>query len=149
MNGNQRLTATCEVHLHEYLRNIACLAGGVDPAAEVTGRIKSPESIRAKMRLRKLSAEQVTDRIGVRVIVSTESHCYRLAECLVSQFPTDPSRYDDYIRSPKRNGYRSLHLLLLDVGLLPVEVQLRTRSMHDLAEVGGAAHWRYKQESRR
>jgi GTP pyrophosphokinase len=140
----QQLLVRCEAVLKRALADLLPLAREADPVATLSGRVKSPESTRAKMRAKKLTAAQVADRVGVRVIVSGTDECYGLADRLTARFPTNADEYDDYILVPKPNGYRSLHILLAAPGLYPVEVQIRTPTMDDLAELGEAAHWRYK-----
>lgn len=126
------------------LAEIARLALIVNPTAAIHGRIKSLASALAKMHAKQLTLEQVADFIGVRVIVSDCAECYHLADRLRGRFPCNDSQFDDYIRSPKPNGYRSLHVSVLASGGQPVEVQIRTQAMHELAEHGAAAHGRYK-----
>lgn len=112
--------------------------------AEVTGRHKSPHSVYAKMKEKKLKLAEVLDREGFRVIVKTKSQCYTALGALHSLWKPIPGFFKDYIAIPKINGYQSLHTALMnDVGT-PVEVQLRTAQMHHLAEEGMASHWIYK-----
>jgi (p)ppGpp synthase/HD superfamily hydrolase len=132
------------VVLARTLRDLSSAAWSVAPAAQVQARVKSVESMLSKMRRKGLGAERILDFIGVRIIVPEETHCYRLVDRVHRRFAVVGSEYDDYIRNPKPNGYRSLHTTILGADGQPVEVQVRTSAMHALAERGRAAHWLYK-----
>jgi RelA/SpoT family (p)ppGpp synthetase len=119
--------------------------GGVE--AELTGREKHPYSIWKKMSERHVSLEQLSDIMAFRVIVDSEEECYRALGIIHRRWPMVPGRFKDYISTPKRNGYRSLHTSIIHAGDLRVEIQIRTRDMHARAEFGLAAHWAYKQDS--
>ena len=109
----------------------------------ITSRQKSPYSVWMKMNRKSLSMDQVLDRLAMRVRVDTVDECYALIEALHDRYDTVPGEFDDYIAMPKANGYASLHTVLqLQEG--PVEVQVRTHAMHDLAEYGDASHAAYK-----
>lgn len=118
---------------------------GVD--AEVTGREKHPYSIWKKMSERHVSLEQLSDLMAFRAIVDTEEECYRTLGVIHRRWPMVPGRFKDYISTPKRNGYRSLHTTIMHAGDTRVEIQIRTRDMHAQAEFGLAAHWAYKQDA--
>lgn len=112
--------------------------------ATVSSRVKSPESLRAKMLRKGLWAEdQVLDRLAIRVRVDTEAQAYESFHCLLARFPAVPGSMDDYIAAPKANGYQSLHAAVYTPSGV-VEFQVRTHTMHEHAEHGAAAHWRYK-----
>ena len=115
---------------------------------EVSGREKHPYSIWKKMAERHVSFEQVTDIMAFRVICETETDCYLAMGILHTTWQFLPGRFKDYISTPKSNGYRSLHTSLMYENSMRVEVQLRTREMHQLNEFGLAAHWAYKQGDR-
>ncbi|MDJ0945090.1 MAG: bifunctional (p)ppGpp synthetase/guanosine-3',5'-bis(diphosphate) 3'-pyrophosphohydrolase [Kiloniellales bacterium] len=117
--------------------------GGVK--AKVSGRLKSPYSIWRKMEQRNLSFEQLADTVAFRVVVPTVGDCYHALGILHSRYPTVPGRFKDYISTPKPNGYRSLHTGLIGPEQQRIEIQIRTREMHEIAEFGVAAHWKYKQ----
>ncbi|MBO9622233.1 MAG: bifunctional (p)ppGpp synthetase/guanosine-3',5'-bis(diphosphate) 3'-pyrophosphohydrolase [Sphingomonas sp.] len=119
--------------------------GGID--AEVTGREKHPYSIWKKMSERHVSLEQLSDIMAFRAIVNTEEECYRALGVIHRRWPMVPGRFKDYISTPKRNGYRSLHTSVIHAENMRVEVQIRTRDMHAQAEYGLAAHWAYKQDA--
>lgn len=117
--------------------------GGVD--AEVSGREKHPYSIWKKMSERHVSFEQLSDIMAFRATVGTEEECYRALGIIHRRWPFVPGRFKDYISTPKRNGYRSLHTTVMHAGDTRVEIQIRTQEMHAQAEYGLAAHWAYKQ----
>jgi len=113
--------------------------------AEVTGRPKHIYSIYSKMRSKGLAFEQVYDVRGMRVIVDEVAQCYQVLALVHSAWTPVESEYDDYIARPKSNGYQSLHTVVGDDAGRTLEVQIRTRRMHEHAELGVAAHWRYKE----
>ncbi|NMW32139.1 bifunctional (p)ppGpp synthetase/guanosine-3',5'-bis(diphosphate) 3'-pyrophosphohydrolase [Altererythrobacter sp. RZ02] len=115
---------------------------------EVTGREKHPYSIWKKMAERHVSFEQVTDIMAFRVITENEADCYAAMGVLHTVWQFIPGKFKDYISTPKNNGYRSLHTSLIYENSMRVEVQIRTRHMHQKNEFGLAAHWAYKQGDR-
>ncbi|MEZ5694488.1 MAG: bifunctional (p)ppGpp synthetase/guanosine-3',5'-bis(diphosphate) 3'-pyrophosphohydrolase [Altererythrobacter sp.] len=115
---------------------------------EVTGREKHPYSIWKKMAERHLPFEQVTDIMAFRVITESEADCYAALGVLHRVWQFIPGRFKDYLSTPKTNGYRSLHTSLIYENSMRVEVQIRTREMHQTNEFGLAAHWAYKQGDR-
>ena len=117
---------------------------GID--AEVSGREKHPYSIWKKMGERHISFEQLSDIMAFRAIVPTEEDCYRALGIIHRRWPMVPGRFKDYISTPKRNGYRSLHTTVIHAENQRVEIQIRTADMHARAEFGLAAHWAYKQD---
>ena len=112
---------------------------------EVTGREKSPYSIWRKMKRQNATFEQLCDIMAFRVIVPTVADCYHVLGVIHTKYPMIPGRYKDYISTPKPNGYRSLHTGVIGPEKHRIEIQIRTREMHEVAEIGLAAHWRYKQ----
>ncbi len=112
---------------------------------EVMGREKHPFSIWQKMSERHVSFEQVTDIMAFRVLTENEADCYRALGVLHTTWQFLPGKFKDYISTPKTNGYRSLHTSLMWENSMRVEVQVRTREMHQRNEFGLAAHWAYKQ----
>ncbi|MGN6377028.1 MAG: RelA/SpoT family protein, partial [Sphingomonas sp.] len=117
---------------------------GID--AEISGREKHPYSIWRKMSERHVSLEQLSDIMAFRAIVGTEEECYRALGVIHRRWPMVPGRFKDYISTPKRNGYRSLHTTVMHADNTRVEIQIRTHEMHQQAEYGLAAHWAYKQD---
>jgi GTP diphosphokinase / guanosine-3',5'-bis(diphosphate) 3'-diphosphatase len=115
--------------------------------AEVAGREKHPYSIWRKMSERHVSLEQLSDITAFRAIVENEEECYRALGLIHRKWPTVPGRFKDYISTPKRNGYRSLHTSVILAENTRVEIQIRTHEMHAQAEYGLAAHWAYKQDA--
>lgn len=113
--------------------------------AEISGREKHPYSIWKKMAERHISFEQLSDIMAFRAIVPTEEACYAALGTIHRRWPMVPGRFKDYISTPKRNGYRSLHTSVIHADNTRVEIQIRTAAMHEEAEIGLAAHWAYKQ----
>ena len=112
---------------------------------EVTGRPKHIYSIVSKMRTKGLAFEQLYDVRGLRVIVDEVAQCYQVLSLVHAAWNPIATEYDDYIARPKPNGYQSLHTVVADAEGRALEVQIRTRAMHEFAELGVAAHWRYKE----
>ena len=112
--------------------------------AEVSGREKHPFSIWKKMAERHISFEQLSDVMAFRAIVPTVEDCYRALGVIHRRWPMVPGRFKDYVSTPKRNGYRSLHTTVIHAENARIEVQIRTPEMHAEAEYGLAAHWAYK-----
>ena len=115
--------------------------------AEVMGREKHVYGIYRKMREKHLSFSQVLDIYGFRIIVEDIPKCYLTLGILHSLFKPVPGKFKDYIAIPKANGYQSLHTTLIGPYGTPVEMQIRTRQMHHVAEAGVASHWLYKDDS--
>jgi RelA/SpoT family (p)ppGpp synthetase len=116
---------------------------GID--ADISGREKHPYSIWKKMQERHISFEQLSDIMAFRAIVPSVDDCYRSLGIIHRRWPMVPGRFKDYISTPKRNGYRSLHTSVIHAENTRVEIQIRTQEMHAEAEFGLAAHWAYKQ----
>jgi RelA/SpoT family (p)ppGpp synthetase len=113
--------------------------------AEVIGRQKHPFSIWKKMAERHISFEQLSDVMAFRIIVDNEADCYRALGLIHGRWPMVPGRFKDYISTPKRNGYSSLHTSVIHDSKMRIEIQIRSREMHEQAERGLAAHWAYKE----
>ncbi len=113
-------------------------------AAEVIGRRKRPYSIWRKMERKSVGFEQLSDIFGFRVIVKALPEVYRALGIVHTTWPMVPTRFKDYISTPKQNDYRSLHTTVIGPGKQRVELQIRTEDMHEIAEYGIAAHVLYK-----
>jgi guanosine-3',5'-bis(diphosphate) 3'-pyrophosphohydrolase len=112
--------------------------------ARVKGREKQPYSIWKKMERKALGFEQLSDIYGFRVVVGSIEECYRAVGVVHTRWPVVPGRFKDYISTPKQNDYRSLHTTVVGPGGQRVELQIRTRTMAEVAEYGIAAHALYK-----
>ena len=112
--------------------------------AEVSGRRKRAYSIWRKMERKSVGFEQLSDIVGFRVVVKMLPECYQALGIVHTTWPTVPTRFKDYISTPKQNDYQSLHTTVIGPGQQRVELQIRTREMHEIAEYGIAAHALYK-----
>ncbi|MBK7141277.1 MAG: bifunctional (p)ppGpp synthetase/guanosine-3',5'-bis(diphosphate) 3'-pyrophosphohydrolase [bacterium] len=111
----------------------------------VSGRAKHLDSVYRKIRVRKVPFEEIYDLFAIRVIVNTERECYHTLGIIHAMWKPVAGRFHDYIANPKPNGYRSLHTTVIGPRSKMVEIQIRTHSMHHVAENGIAAHWLYKE----
>ena len=112
--------------------------------ADVFGRAKRPFSVWRKMQEKQLAFSRLSDIYGFRIITRTEMDCYRTLGVIHHRWRAVPGRFKDYISQPKSNGYRSIHTTVSGRDGKRVEVQIRTRQMHEVAEAGVAAHWAYR-----
>ena len=112
--------------------------------AIITGREKSCFSIWKKIQTKKISLEQITDIIGFRIILENVDDCYTALGIIHQSWKTIPGRFKDYISTPKSNNYSSLHTAVIGPFKQRIEIQIRTKKMHDFAERGIASHWIYK-----
>ena len=117
--------------------------GGIK--AEVYGRRKTTYSTWMKMKQKNVGIDQLYDIIAFRIIVKDIEDCYRALGIIHSAYKMVPDNFQDFISTPKGNGYQSLHTVVIGPFMQKIEVQIRTQDMHDIAELGVAAHWRYKQ----
>ena len=115
--------------------------------AEIFSRVKRPYSVWSKMRRRDIAFDQVFDFLALRVIADSVKNCYAILGIIHQRWPHLPQRFRDFIAMPKPNLYQALHTTVITKGRKMFEVQIRTREMHDLAENGIAAHWRYKDDA--
>ena len=111
---------------------------------QVFGRRKTPYSIWRKMQTKNMLMEHLADVMGFRLIVPSAKECYTALGSLHSSYPMVMGRFKDYISTPKRNGYQSIHTAVIGPMNRKIEIQIRTADMHDNAERGVAAHWSYK-----
>jgi GTP diphosphokinase / guanosine-3',5'-bis(diphosphate) 3'-diphosphatase len=116
-------------------------------SAEVSGRQKKPFAIWSKMQNKQISLEQLSDIYAFRVVVADIDACYRSLGVAHTTWRTVPGRFKDYLSTPKQNGYQSIHTTIVGPGHQRVELQIRTRAMHRVAEYGVAAHAIYKEQS--
>ena len=112
--------------------------------SEIVGREKTPFSIWRKVQKKRVSLEQITDIIGFRIILNTTDDYYKALGVFHSKYNCIPGKFKDYISSPKINNYQSIHTAVIGPNKRPIEIQIRTRPMHDFAERGIASHWKYK-----
>jgi GTP pyrophosphokinase len=138
-----------ERYIEEVKATIRSELEQADIAADVEGRPKHIYSIWRKMQRKHLSFNQLYDIRAVRVLVDNVAECYAALGIVHSLWAYIPGEFDDYIATPKDNLYRSLHTAVIGPGKLPLEIQIRTREMHEHAELGVAAHWNYKEGGRK
>lgn len=121
------------------------ILGRYDIKAEVSCREKTCYSIWHKMERKGLSFEQLSDIVAFRILVPTTLDCYKALGAIHSEYKCVPKGFKDYISIPKENGYKSLHTLVFGFAQRKTEIQIRTYEMHEIAELGLAVHWAYKQ----
>lgn len=144
---HERRTAR-EIFIQTWMEKLENALEQLGFTVEVSGRIKHIYGIWCKMQQKKLKFYELYDVRAVRVLVPDIAACYQVMAFLHEQWTPLVSEYTDYIAQPKPNGYRSLHTVLKGKDGLPIEVQIRTFTMHEEAEKGIAAHWRYKEGGR-
>jgi len=137
-SGSDDLTSRIIDSLRRDLANV-----GLE--ADVQGREKTPHSIWRKMQRKSASLEQLHDVMAFRIVVRTTEECYKALGCIHSKYPLVAGRFKDYISLPKQNGYQSIHTDVIGPENQRIEMQIRTLEMHDVAELGVAAHWQYKE----
>ncbi len=113
-------------------------------SAIIAGREKTPFSIWRKMQNKKISLEQLTDIIGFRVVVNSIEDCYKTLGIFHNEYSAIPWKFKDYISTPKINKYKSIHTAVIGPKKQRIEIQIRTKEMHEFAERGIASHWKYK-----
>ena len=113
-------------------------------SSKIYGREKTPFSIWRKVQKKRVSLEQITDIIGFRIILDNVDDCYETLGIIHKEYNCIPGKFKDYISSAKINGYKSIHTAVIGSNRKPIEIQIRTKEMHDFAERGIASHWQYK-----
>ena len=113
--------------------------------AIITGREKTPYSIWKKVERKAVNFDAISDIFAFRIITSDIIECYRILGIVHSNYHVIANGFEDYISNPKTNGYQSLHTLVIGPDKKPIEIQIRTKQMHEVAEIGIASHWAYKQ----
>lgn len=131
--------------VHKITADIRLELDKVQIEASVYGRAKKPYSIWRKMHEKDLAFSRLSDIYGFRVICGSVADCYRILGVIHQRWRAVPGRFKDYISQPKTNGYRSIHTTVSGRDGKRVEVQIRTREMHEVAEAGVAAHWSYRE----
>ena len=134
-----------EIYLDHFMSSLQDELNKADIRAEVTGRVKHIYSIYRKMMRKNVDIDQIFDVRAVRILVDTIPECYAALGIAHSLWPYVKEEFDDYITSPKNNNYQSIHTAVHGPEGKLVEIQIRTRAMHDRCELGVAAHWRYKE----
>lgn len=138
MPQSQQMIENINIDVTKVLEN-----GGLK--VQVFGREKTPYSIWKKIQKRNITFEQLSDLMAFRIVVDTLQECYQVLGLIHSSYIMVPGRFKDYISTPKANGYQSLHTTLIGPFNQKIEIQIRTREMHEICEFGVAAHWHYKQ----
>jgi guanosine-3',5'-bis(diphosphate) 3'-pyrophosphohydrolase len=136
-----------EADLESMKRTLADLMAANGLPAEIYARVKRPYSVWSKMKRRDIGFDQVFDFLALRVITETIKDCYAILGIIHQRWPHLPQRFRDFVAMPKPNLYQALHTTIITEDRKMFEIQVRTREMHDLAENGIAAHWRYKDDA--
>jgi len=134
-----------EQYINEFIERLNEQLSKVNITAHIYGRAKHFFSIYRKLMIKNIEFDDLYDLFAVRVIVDSVKDCYAVLGVVHSVWKPIPGRFRDHIAVPKSNGYQSLHTTVIGHGGKPVEVQIRTKDMHRIAEYGIAAHWRYKE----
>lgn len=145
MNRLQYLRSDAGYVVDKIETRLAKIINDLGITAEVHGREKTAFSIWQKMKYKKITFEQLSDVIAFRVIVNDVIDCYQVLGIIHAAYHMIPGKFKDYISTPKENGYRSLHTVVLGSDKQKIEIQIRTQEMHEINESGVAAHWSYKQ----
>lgn len=140
--GSKRLDR--ERYINEVVTELRSQLESANIEGDVNGRVKHIYSIWRKMRRKDIGFSQVYDIRAVRILVPTVRDCYGVLGIVHNLWRNIPNEFDDYIASPKENGYRSLHTAVIGPERKVLEIQIRTSNMHEEAEFGVCAHWRYK-----
>lgn len=137
-NGHEHIT-------NDIVAEIQTMLADSGLKCTVSGRQKTPYSIWMKMKMKNVGFDQLADIIAFRIIVDNVQDCYQALGYIHAAYSMVPDNFQDFISTPKSNGYQSLHTVVIGPSKRKIEVQIRTHEMHEIAELGVAAHWRYKQ----
>lgn len=137
-----------EEYINNFVAELKALLKDSNIDAEVYGRPKHIYSIWRKMQKKNLEFSELYDVRAVRIITKELADCYAALGVVHTHWHHIPKEFDDYVANPKPNGYQSIHTVVLGTGGKPVEIQIRTEKMHQNAELGVAAHWKYKENSK-
>ncbi|MCF8462366.1 MAG: RelA/SpoT family protein [Rickettsiaceae bacterium] len=138
---------TKEASIEEVIEELSSLLQEMEVPATIQGRKKTPYSIWMKMIQKNINLDQLQDIMAFRIIVPTVGHCYTALGAIHSVYKMVPNMFQDFISNSKSNGYQSLHTIVISSRKQKLEIQIRTQYMHNIAEYGIAAHWRYKQHN--
>ncbi|SHO57118.1 GTP diphosphokinase [Vibrio quintilis] len=136
-----------EQYIHDFVEDLHQEMASSNIAAEVSGRPKHIYSIWRKMQKKNLAFDELFDVRAVRIIAEKLQDCYAALGVVHTKYKHLPSEFDDYVANPKPNGYQSIHTVILGPEGKTIEIQIRTRQMHEESELGVAAHWKYKEGS--
>jgi GTP pyrophosphokinase len=133
-----------ENFVNDFMKKLDDMLKAAEVNAEITGRAKHIYSIYRKMTRKEVGYEEIYDAIALRILVDSIEDCYQALSIVHAAWEHVPHEFDDYIATPKANGYQSIHTVITPEGR-NVEIQIRTHQMHADNELGGAAHWMYKE----
>lgn len=136
-----------EQYIHDFVTNLSQDMKAANINAEVSGRPKHIYSIWRKMQKKNLEFDELFDVRAVRIIADKLQDCYGALGMVHTKYKHLPSEFDDYVANPKPNGYQSIHTVVLGPEGKTIEIQIRTKQMHEDSELGVAAHWKYKEGS--
>jgi GTP pyrophosphokinase len=136
-----------EQYIDDFVSNLQRLLNKEQIKAEVLGRPKHIYSIYKKMQKKQLDFDELFDIRALRIVADRLQDCYAALGTVHASYKHIPKEFDDYIATPKQNGYQSIHTVIVGPAGKSIEIQIRTKQMHDDAELGVAAHWRYKEGS--
>lgn len=145
LNRLKFLHETAHLQVDEIIAELSELMKSSDLPAQISGREKTPYSIWKKMQTKNIAFEQLSDIMAFRILVNTAQDCYHALGVIHSNYSVVPGRFKDYLSTPKANNYQSIHTAVIGPFNHRIEIQIRTREMHQIAELGVAAHWEYKQ----
>ena len=145
-NDLEKLLKNRDIEVEKNIKKLQELLVKLNIDGKVYGRVKHISSIFKKLKDKNYNITQLYDLLAVRVIVNTESECYEVLSYINTMFEPIDGRFKDYIARPKPNGYRSIHTTVITDNSDPLEIQIRTKEMHEFNEYGVAAHFLYKEK---